>query len=119
MFIRKQNDDCEKNLSSADCQPNQDSAKHLPFDPATEAPTWKPSAAFKEFLETNFRRSLSSSQTFSILEETSLPELDVFTTPKLDKAIADQIQKNYERSVENRDKELLEAQRHVINVRGH
>ena len=112
------NGDCEKNLSSADCQPNQGSAKHLPFDPATEAPSWEPSAAFKEFLETNFRRSLSSSQIFSILEETSLPELDVFTTPKLDKAIADQIPKNYKKSVENRDKELLKVQRHVINVGG-
>ena len=80
----KKNGDCEKNLSSADCQPNQDSAKHLPLDPATEAPSLEPSAAFKEFLETNFRRSLSSSQIFSILEETSLAELDVFTTPKLD-----------------------------------
>ncbi|CAB3986747.1 Hypothetical predicted protein [Paramuricea clavata] len=35
------------------------------------------------------------------LEETSLPDLDVFTTPKLDKPIADQIQKNYKKSVEN------------------
>ena len=112
------NGDCKKNLSLADCQPNQGSVKHLPFDPATEAPSWEPSAAFEEFLETNFCSSLSSSQIFSILEGTSLPELDVFTMPKLDKAIADQIPKNYKKSVENRDKELLRVQRHVINMGG-
>ena len=32
------------------------------------------------------------------------------------KAIADQIPKNYKKSVKNRDKELLKVQRHVINV---
>ena len=52
------------------------------------------------------------------MEKTSLPELDVFTTPKLDEAIAEKIQKNYKKSVENRDKELLKVQRHVINVGG-
>ena len=107
------NGDCGKNLSEAEGQPNQDSAKHLPFDPVAEAPSWEPSTAFKEFLEINFRRSLSSSQ---ILEETSLPDLDVFSAPKLDKAIADQISENYKKSVENRDKELIKVQRHVINV---
>ena len=110
------NGDCGKNLSEAEGQPNQDSAKHLPFDPVAEAPSWEPSTAFKEFLEINFRRSLSSSQIFGILEETSLPDLDVLSAPKLDKAIADQIPKNYKKSVENRDKELIKVQRHVINV---
>ena len=52
------------------------------------------------------------------MEKTSLPELDVFTTPKLDKAIAEKIQKNYKKSIENRDKELLKVQRHIINVGG-
>ena len=42
--------------------------------------------------------------------------MDVFTTPKLDKAIADQIPKNYKKSVENRDKELIKVQQHVLNV---
>ena len=110
------NGDCGKNLSEAEGQPNQDSAKHLPFDPVAEPPSWEPSTAFKEFLEINFRRSLSSSQIFGILEETSLPDLDVLSAPKLDKAIADQIPKNYKKSVENRDKELIKVQRHVINV---
>jgi hypothetical protein len=91
-------------------------AKHLPFDPVADAPGWEPSPAFKEFLETNFRRSLSSSQIFSILEDTSLPELEVFSTPKLDKTIADQIPNSYKKSVENRDKELIKVQRHVLNV---
>jgi hypothetical protein len=59
------------------------------------APGWEPSPALKEFLETNFRRSLSSSQIFSILEYTSLPELEVFSMPKLDKSITDQIPKCY------------------------
>ena len=110
------NGDGGKNLSEVEAQPSQVSAKHLPFDPVAEAPSWEPSTVFKEFLETNFRRSLSSSQNFSILEETSLPDLDVFTTPKLDKPIADQIQKNYKKSVENRDKELIKVQRYVLNV---
>ena len=112
------NNDGERgqNLPETEDQTNQDSTGHLPFDPVAEAPSWEPSRAFKEFLETNFRRGLSSSQIFSILEETSLPDLDVFTTPKLDKAIADQIPKNYKKSVENRDKELIKVQRHVLNV---
>ena len=45
------NGDCGKNLSDAEGQPNQNSAKHLPFDPVAAAPSWEPSTAFKEFLE--------------------------------------------------------------------
>ena len=85
------------------------------FDPVDQDPSWVTSDSFKSFLETNFRRSLSSSQIFNILEETSLPDLDVFTTPKLDKDIADQVPFNL-KSVEIRDKELLKVQRHVLNV---
>ena len=70
----------------------------------------------KVFLETNFRQSLSSSQIFSILEQTSLPDLDVFTTPKLDKTIIDQVLSHLKKSVEIRDKELIKVQRHVLNV---
>ena len=70
----------------------------------------------KSFLETNFRRSLSSSQIFSILEQTSLPDLEVFTTSKLDKTIIDQVPSHLKKSVEIRDKELLKVQRHVLNV---
>ena len=43
------NGDCGKNLSEAEGQLNQDSAKHIPFDPVAEAPSWEPSTAFKEF----------------------------------------------------------------------
>ena len=45
-----------------------------------------------------------------------MPDLDVFTTPKLDKAIVDQVSFNLKKSVEIRDKELLKVQRHVLNV---
>ena len=82
-FSENNNGDCGKNLSEAEGQPSQNSAMHLPFDPVAEAPSWEPSTAFKEFLEINFRRSRSSSEIFDILEETSLPDLDVLTTPKL------------------------------------
>ncbi|CAB3979010.1 Hypothetical predicted protein [Paramuricea clavata] len=85
-----------KNLSEVEPQPSQDSAEHLPFDPVAE---------------------LLVGSLLRILEETSLPDLDVFTTPKLDKPIADQIPKNYKMSVENCDKELIKVQRHVLNVR--
>ena len=61
------------------------------FDPVDHDPSWATSDSFKSFLETNFRRSLSSSQIFSILEQTSLPDLDIFTTPKLDKTIIEQV----------------------------
>ena len=77
------------------------------------APSWKPST-LKDFLNTNFRRSLSSSQVFGILEETSSKFRR--STPKLDKTIADQIPKNYKKSVKNRDKELVKVQRDVLNV---
>ncbi len=86
------------------------------FDPVDQDPSWVTSDSLKSFLETNFRRSLSSSQIFNILEETSLPDLDVFTTPKLDKDIADKVPFNLKKSVEIRDKELLKVQRHVLNV---
>ena len=86
------------------------------FDPVDHDPSWATSDSFKSFLETNFRRSLSSSQIFSILEQTSLPDLDVFTTPKLDKTIIDQVPSQFKKSVEIRDKELLKVQRHVLNV---
>ena len=45
-----------------------------------------------------------------------MPDLVVFTTPKLDKAIVDQVPFNLKKSVEIRDKELLKVQRHVLNV---
>lgn len=86
------------------------------FNPTAEAPSWAPSATFKEFLATNFRRGLSSTQIFSILEETALPDMDIFTTPKLDKSMADQISPNYRKTADNRDKELSKVQRHVLNV---
>ena len=86
------------------------------FDPVDQDPSWVTSDSLKSFLETNFRRSLSSSQIFNILEETSLPDLDVFTTPKLDKDIADKVPFNLKKSVEIWDKELLKVQRHVLNV---
>ena len=79
------------------------------FDPVDHDPSWATSDSFKSFLETNFRRSLSSSQIFSILEQTSLPDLDVFTTPKLDKTIIDQVPSQFKKSVEIRDKELLNS----------
>ena len=86
------------------------------FDPVDHDPSWATSDSFKSFLETNFRRSLSSSQIFSILEQTSLPDLDVFKTPKLDKTIIDQVPSQFKKSVEIRDKELLKVQRHVLSV---
>ena len=86
------------------------------FDPVDQDPSWVSSDSFKSFLNINFRRSLSSSQIFSILEETSLPDLDVFSTPKLEKAIVDQVPFTLKKSVEIRDKELLKVQRHVLNV---
>ena len=51
------NNDSERgqNLPETEGQTNQDSTGHLPFDPVAEAPSWEPSRAFKEFLETNFR----------------------------------------------------------------
>jgi hypothetical protein len=73
------------------------------------------------FFEKLFRDKLSAKLILFaniqyILEETSLPDLDVFTTPKLDKDIADQVPFNLKKSVEIRDKELLKVQRHVLNV---
>ena len=44
---------------------------------------------------------------FNILEETSLPDLDVFTMPKLDKAIVDQVPFNLKKSVESGIKSYL------------
>lgn len=95
--------------------PGETVSKGQLFDPINQVPNWSTSDVFKTFLEVNFHRSLSS-QIFGVLEETSLPDLDVFTTPKLDKVISDQVPVNLKKSVEIRDKELLKVQRHVLNV---
>ena len=107
--IRKICDFVDQNLPETEGQTNQDSSGHLPFDPVARDPSWEPSRLFKEFLEANFREGLSSSQILSILEETSLSCLYVFTTPKLDKVATDQIPKNNKKSIENRDKELIKG----------
>ena len=64
----------------------------------------------------NSRRNLSSSQVFKILEETALPDMDIFVAPKLDKSLADQISPNYRKTAENRDRELSKVQRHILNT---
>ncbi|CAB4015683.1 Hypothetical predicted protein [Paramuricea clavata] len=61
-------------------------------------------------------QEMARCRSFAVLEETPLPDLDVFTTPKLDKVISDQVPVNLKQSVEIRDKELLIVQRHVLNV---
>ena len=38
-LLENNNGDCGKNLSEAEGQPNQDSAKHLRFDPVAAAPS--------------------------------------------------------------------------------
>ena len=92
------------------------SEKPLLYNPTAESPGWAPSDSFKEFLNSNFRRSLSSSQVFKVLEETALPDMDIFVTPKLDKSLADQISPNYRKTAENRDRELSKVQRHILNT---
>ena len=104
-----------KQISEEKLGQGESSSKGQLFDPVDQDPSWVTSDSLKSFLDTNFRRSLSSSQIFSIVEEISLPDLDVFTTPKLDKATVDQVPFNL-KSVEIRDKELLKIQRHVLNV---
>ena len=86
------------------------------YNPAAESPGWAPSDSFKEFLNSNFRRNLSSSQVFKVLEETALPDMDIFVTPKLDKSLADQISPNYRKTAENWDRELSKVQRHILNT---
>ena len=86
------------------------------YNPTAESPGWAPSDSFKEFLNSSFRRNLSSSQVFKVLEETALPDMDIFVTPKLDKSLADQISPHYRKTAENRDRELSKVQRHILNT---
>ena len=72
---------------------------------------WAPSDSFKEFLNSSFHQNLSSSQVFKVLEETALPDMDIFVTPKLDNSLADQISPNYRKTAENRDRGLSKVQR--------
>jgi hypothetical protein len=114
------------NVDEATIPQSEASGKALPhdsepekvqlFNPTAESAGWNPSEGFKEFLNTNFRRNLSSSQIFTILGETALPDMEVFLTPKLDKSLADQISPSYKKTAENRDKELSKVQRHVLNA---
>ena len=86
------------------------------YNPTAESPGWAHSDSFKEFLNSSFRRNLSSSQVFKVLEETALPDMDIFVTPKLDKSLADQISPHYRKTAENRDRELSKVQRHILNT---
>ena len=86
------------------------------YNPTAESPGWAPSDSFKEFLNSSFRRNLSSSQVFKVLEKTALPDMDIFVTPKLDKSLADQISPHYRKTAENRDRELSKVQRHILNT---
>ena len=47
------------------------------YNPTAESPGWAPSDSFKEFLNSSFRRNLSSSQIFKVLEETALRDMDI------------------------------------------
>lgn len=70
----------------------------------------------RKILNTNFRRKLSSSQIFNILEETTLLDMEIFITPKLDKSLAGQISPSYKKTAETRDKELSKVQ---LNAAAH
>ena len=86
------------------------------YNPITESPGWAPSDSFKEFLNSSFRQNLSSSQVLKVLEETALPDMDIFVAPKLHKSLADQISPNRRKTAENRDGELSKVQRHILNT---
>ena len=57
---------------------------HGLFDPVAKSTTWKPSASFSKFLDTNFWRKLSYRQSLVIMDDWATPEVDVLSAPKLD-----------------------------------
>ena len=54
------------------------------YDPVAKSTSWKPSASFSKFLDTDFRRKSSYQQSLVILEDWAAPEVDALSAPKLD-----------------------------------
>jgi len=74
----KTSDEAENSTKSSD--------DHGLFDPVAKSTSWKPSASFSKFLDTNFRRKylLSYQQSLVILDDWETPEVDALSAPKLD-----------------------------------
>ena len=87
------------------------------FNPTAETPSRDPSdTVVSKHFWTRISKVFIITSIFNILEETALTHMKVFTKPKLDKSLADQISPSYKKTAENRDKELSKVQRKVLNA---
>jgi len=91
------------------------SEDHGLFDPVAKSTSWKPSASFSKFLETNFRRKLSFQQSLVIMEDWATPEVDALSAPKLDQQLLNQVLFKVRKFVQERDKEMFNVQRAFLN----
>lgn len=106
----KTSDEAENSAKSSD--------DHGLFDPVAKSTSWKPSASFSKFLDTNFRRKLSYQQSLVIMDDWATPELDALSAPKLDQQLLNQVPFKVKKFVQERDKEMFNVQRAFLNATG-
>ena len=82
----KTSDEAENSAKSTD--------DHGLFDPVAKSTSWKPSASFSKFLDTNFRGKLSYQQSLALMNDWATPEVDALCAPKLDQQLLNQARKH-------------------------
>ena len=88
------------------------------YNPDAVQTSWSPSQAFHDFLEKNFRRKLSFEHICEILEEQSVPNVDVLVAPTLDPPVLSHVSSQNKKFVQERDKELAVVQWALLNITG-
>ena len=83
-----------------------------------QSTSWKPSTAFSKFLDTNVRRKLSYQQSLIIKHDWATPDVDALYAPKLDQNLLNKVPFKAKKFVQERDKEMLNAQRAFLNATG-
>ena len=102
-------------------QQQHDTTGNIPaslYDPEASALSWVPSTEFTTFLEKNFRRKLSYDQVCDILEEQAVPAVDALLAPTLDQSMLHHVAAQNKKFIQERDKELANVQRSMLNVTG-
>jgi len=106
----KTSDESENSAKSSD--------DHGLFNPVAKSTSWKPSAAFSKFLDTNFRRKLSYQQSLVIMDDWATPEVDALSASKLDQQLLNQVPFKVKKFVQERDKEMFNVQHAFLNATG-
>ena len=91
---------------------------HGLFDLVAGSTSWKLSASFSKFLDTNFRRKLSYQPSLVIMDDWATPKVDALSALKLDQQLLNQVPFKVKTFVQERDKEMFNVQRAFLNATG-